>query len=164
VTRRALACVLACALLAAGAATAATAAGGSPASATKPAPAYTETMKRLGDELGAAMQGIYPLVTGAPGSVARSRTIERLKKADTALKGIEARMGKVAPPKAVRSQHRRLLRQVEILRGELGGMIESLHDDRLGAFVKLSNLDELYMIWATARKIDRKGYDILGSG
>jgi hypothetical protein len=134
------------------------------ASALAPAaPAYVTRMHTLGNRLGAATDGLYPLDSGTPGSTVSRTTTAKLLRARTVVKKVASDLATIRPPEAVASDHRRLRAAVLQVSAQLALLVRSLRSGDTDTFNSLAQLPALRLVLADTDAIKRKGYDIVGT-
>jgi hypothetical protein len=123
--------------------------------------AYEKTMRRIGNELGKSIDGLYPLSSGPRGSDTAKETVVKLEKARAVITGVSAQLAHIVPPPAIASEHKRLEAGVRELTAQIDKLIESDKAGDVGAFVAGSNFSSLQIIESAADAMKVKGYDIL---
>ena len=130
---------------------------------TPAAKRYDAAMRRLGNSLGRAVDGLYPLDTGTPGSAQSKHTITKLEEAQATVESVDRSLASIEPPAAVVSQHRALRKAVARVGVQLGKLAASLRTGDTQTFNRLSQLPALAGVTAATDAIEKKGYDVLGS-
>jgi hypothetical protein len=127
------------------------------------APAYVARMHTLGNRLGAATDGLYPLDSGTPGSTVSRTSTAKLLRARAVVNTVAADLGTIRPPAAVAPDHRRLRAAVLQVSAQLGLLVRSLRSGDTDTFNSLAQLPALRLVLADTDAIKRRGYDIVGT-
>jgi hypothetical protein len=133
-----------------------------PTLTTPEARQYDKAMLSLGAKLGRAVDGIYPLDTGTPGSSQAKHTIAKLERARSAVSSIEASLGRVQPPAAVAAEQQTLRKDLRAVARQISQLATSLRTGDSKTFDALSQLPALARVAADTDAIRKKGYDVLG--
>lgn len=123
---------------------------------------YDRAMKRIGSQYAKGVGVIYPLVSGTQGSAARATTIQHLQTGSKMLAVVESELKRTRAPAPIRKLHKRLTADVDKLRSELLGMVQSLQTDNVMQFETLSGLAALPAVNNTIDLIQLDGYKFLG--
>lgn len=119
-------------------------------------------MHSLGNRLGAAADGLYPLDSGTRGSAVTRAAIAKLLRARATVIDVAAQLATIRPPAAVASDHRRLRTAVLRLSAQIGLLVKSLRIGDTDTFNSLSQLPALRGVISATDLMKRKGYDIVG--
>jgi hypothetical protein len=125
------------------------------------APAYLARMHTLGNRLGAATDGLYPLDSGTPGSALSRATTAKLLRARAVLNAVAADLATIHPPLVVAPDHRRLRGAVLEVSTQIGLLVKSLRSGDTATFNSLAQLPALRLVIADTDAMKRKGYDIV---
>jgi hypothetical protein len=132
-----------------------------PTLTTAEAQRYDQAMLSLGTKLGKAVDGLYPLDTGTPGSAEEKQAIAKLVRAHIVVSSVEKSLGRIQPPSAVAAEHRALRKDAHAVARQIAELATSLRTGDTDTFSALSQLPALARVTAETDAIRKKGYDVL---
>jgi hypothetical protein len=122
--------------------------------------AYDQAMKGLGRQLVGSVDGLFPLVEARPGSEVSRESLVKLRKTRAVVRRVTAKVARIAPPAAIRTEHRQLLQGLSALRGELDQLIDVEEHGTSKPFGEFAQFKSLRTIAKARTAIEKKGYQI----
>jgi hypothetical protein len=122
--------------------------------------AYNRTMTRLGRQLAASVERLFPLVEGQPGSDISKESVAKLERTRAVVTNVMTRVAGIAPPTPVRAEHKRLLNGLSALGAELDKLIEVEEKGASNPFGTYARFASLRTIAKARAAIEKKGYTI----
>lgn len=122
--------------------------------------AYNRTMKRLGGQLVASVEHLFPLGQALPGSDINKESLVKLERTRAVVTNVIARVAGIAPPAPIRAEHQRLLKGISALAGELDTLIQVEEKGAPKRFGAYTRFESLRTIAKATSAIKKKGYAI----
>jgi hypothetical protein len=125
-------------------------------------PAYVARLRALGNRVGRAVDGLYPLDSGPPKSAFAATTIAKLERARAVVVTADRSLQQIVPPAAAASGHRQLVAAVGKLDVQIERLANSLRTGDTTTFDELDQLPALRALNAATNALAKRGFDVVG--
>jgi hypothetical protein len=122
--------------------------------------AYEKTMRGLGARLTISLQNLFPLDSGPRGSEANEESLAKLRRTRAVAGEVAARLTLIRPPRAVRTEHDKLVRGIAELETELDRLLTGIQKGSPNSFASLMRFRSTRVIASATTAIRNKGYAI----